>query len=89
MKSRLIGASLGLALAVLSATSAAAYQRAVGTVYFDWNSSKLNAKALRWRQRSLRERRISGERIGARCRAKNSRCEQGDKYAATEDDHDG
>ncbi|HEV7692428.1 MAG TPA: OmpA family protein [Hyphomonadaceae bacterium] len=46
MKSKLIGLSLGLALAVLTATSAAAYQHVVGTVYFDWNSSKLNAKAM-------------------------------------------
>jgi outer membrane protein OmpA-like peptidoglycan-associated protein len=50
MKSKLIGAGpvfglVGLALAVLIATSAAAYQRAVGTVYFDGGSAKLNAKA--------------------------------------------
>jgi OmpA-OmpF porin, OOP family len=45
MKSKLIGAGVVLALAVLTATSAAAYQRAVGTVYFDGSSAKLNAKA--------------------------------------------
>ena len=43
MKLKLIAA--GFALAALTATSAFAYQRAVGTVYFDGASSRLNAKA--------------------------------------------